>query len=140
MSGIFGAWRNPWRYPEFMEYGLAFAGLAQTLIAWSVLDELTGRRTLQWTLLGFPGLWSCLGLLLAVLHLYGLWLPGGTRGFRVRLIASHASCAFWLHFVGTTAAAGIFDPAASPATMTSAALMAPYAAFVVCVRLWNEWQ
>jgi hypothetical protein len=141
MNRIFGNLRNPWRYPEFMEYGMAMAGFAQTLIAWYIGPvELGARHGLIWTIVFNPSTWASIGIALALLHLYGLWLPGGKLGQRVRLTAAHLSCAFWTHFVGTTTALALWDEQAAMPTLAAAALVAPYTAFVVCVRLRKEWQ
>lgn len=141
MSAVFGNWRHPMRYPEFMEYGMALAGFAQTLIAWYIGPaELGTRHSLIWTIVFNPQTWGSIGVTLALLHLYGLWLPAGRLGQRMRLTAAHLSCAFWMHFVGTTTALALWDDTASMPTLAAAALVAPYSAFVVCVRLRKEWQ
>lgn len=137
---IIGGFRNPWRYPEFMEYGLALAAICQTLIAWLVFASLPYRPGLMWTIIVNPHTWASMGFILAALHLFGLWLGTCYWGYWTRMLASHLSCAFWIHFVGTTTTLAIVKDITSIATTTAPALVAPYAAFVVCVRLRKEWQ
>ena len=134
-----GDLRNPFRYPDFMEYGLALAGLGQTLIAMSVFGDLPARPALEWTVFFTPHTWASVGAILAALHLMGLWLPDCRTSDRIRIIAAHLSAAFWLHFVLSISLRATFTDGAMP-TLIAPGLVAPYVAVVVAVRLRKEWQ
>lgn len=132
---IQGGLRHPFRFPEWMEYGLTAAGIMQSAIGWVWLNDVRNRESLKFLFIPMPAeIWVSLGGILAAAHLYGLW----SQNYSIRQKAALGSLAFWFHFFLAVLASALWNGDGFP-TMASATFVAFYSAFGVYVRLRMQW-